>query len=108
VIVLDAQLPPALADALDHAGYPSAHVKNLGLRNSGDLEIWRYATDHHCVIMTKDSDFEQRVLRSTGGPSVIWLRFGNCANALLIQTVLALMPQTWARLQAGDRIVEIR
>jgi predicted nuclease of predicted toxin-antitoxin system len=55
----------------------SESVKDLGLINATDLEIWEYARDHNCNIITQDSDFNE--LNSLRGfpPKVIWIRMGN-------------------------------
>ena len=43
--------------------YPnSEHLKTLGLINTDDGLIWKYAKAHGFVIVSKDSDFHQRSL----------------------------------------------
>jgi predicted nuclease of predicted toxin-antitoxin system len=41
--LIDAQLPPKLAQALIEAGYIAEHVEDVGLRNGNDAAIWEYA-----------------------------------------------------------------
>ena len=41
--VVDAQLPPALARLLREAGCDAFAVREIGLREASDAEIWRYA-----------------------------------------------------------------
>lgn len=50
---LSPQLPHLLADL-----YPdSVHVRDVGLRDATDSEIWAYAGRHGFTIISKDSDF---------------------------------------------------
>ncbi|CAN5757653.1 DUF5615 family PIN-like protein [soil metagenome] len=58
--------------------YPdSIHVRDLGLVEADDLTIWRYATEHGLVIVSKDSDFHQISLLYGHPPKTVWLRVGN-------------------------------
>ena len=41
--VVDAQLPPALTRLLREAGCDAFAVREIGLREANDAEIWRYA-----------------------------------------------------------------
>jgi len=43
--------------------------------------IWEYAKSHGFVIVSKDSDFQQRSLLHGAPPQFIWLRLGNCSVA---------------------------
>ena len=73
---LSHRLPERLADI-----YPeSTHVRDVGLRDVDDLVIWKYAKAHGYVIVSKDSDFQQRSLLDGGPPKFIWLRIGNCTT----------------------------
>ena len=42
-----------------------------------DKDIWNYAQNQKLVIVTKDSDFSNRILLSTPPPRVIHVRIGN-------------------------------
>jgi predicted nuclease of predicted toxin-antitoxin system len=71
---LSPRLPRLLADI-----YPeSVHVREVGLRDAHDIEIWEYAKAHGYAIVSKDSDFQQRSLLQGAPPKFIWLRVGNC------------------------------
>jgi len=71
---LSPRLPRLLADL-----YPnSAHVREVGLRDASDVQIWEYAKQNGFVIVSKDSDFQQRSLLHGHPPKFIWLRVGNC------------------------------
>ena len=42
-----------------------------------DKEIWQYAIENDLIIITKDSDFSNRILLSKPPPRVIHIRLGN-------------------------------
>ncbi len=66
--------------------YPnSQHVKNLGLINTEDAEIWEYAKANEFVILSKDADFHQRSLLYGHPPKFIYLRIGNCPTSKIVQ-----------------------
>jgi predicted nuclease of predicted toxin-antitoxin system len=72
---LSPRLPRMLADL-----YPdSLHVRDVGLRDATDSKIWEYAKRNGFVIVSKDSDFQQRSLLYGHPPKFIWLRVGNCS-----------------------------
>ncbi|MEL6488760.1 MAG: DUF5615 family PIN-like protein [Cyanobacteria bacterium J06634_6] len=55
---------------------PVTHVTNLG-NSLSDEAIWEYAKAHNLVIVTKDTDFSDRIIISNPPPRVVHLRFGN-------------------------------
>jgi predicted nuclease of predicted toxin-antitoxin system len=105
--ILDAQLPPAFGRALIQAGYSAKLLQEIGLKEAEDDVIWNYAAENHLIIVTKDEDFADHVLRSAHGPSVVWLRIGNCTNSYLIGHVLPLFSEILLRLESGDRLIEV-
>jgi len=42
-----------------------------------DEQIWRYAQENDMTIITKDSDFSNKILLRQPPPKVIHIRFGN-------------------------------
>ena len=64
--------------------YPdSLHVREVGLRDADDAEIWEYAKLHGFTIVPKDWDFQQRSLLYGHPPKFIWLRVGNCTVGVI-------------------------
>jgi predicted nuclease of predicted toxin-antitoxin system len=106
--IVDAQLPPSLAAALRQAGYDAEAVREIGLREAKDAVIWEYALKNEGVILTKDDDFAERCLASDLAPVVVWLRIGNATNPALLDWFMPQCPSILARLQAGDRLIEVR
>ncbi|MEM8897664.1 MAG: DUF5615 family PIN-like protein, partial [Bacteroidota bacterium] len=42
-----------------------------------DKQIWAYAKEHHLTIISKDSDFSNRIIISLPPPKVIHIKIGN-------------------------------
>jgi predicted nuclease of predicted toxin-antitoxin system len=108
LFLVDAQLPPALAKALKNAGHEALHVEEVGLRHAKDAVIWNYALQQGAAIITKDEDFVDRFRRQSNGPAIVWLRIGNASSKALLLWVLPLLPALAQRIQAGDKLIELR
>jgi predicted nuclease of predicted toxin-antitoxin system len=65
----------------------SKQVRELGLDNSKDSFIWKYAKEHNYCIVTFDGDFYDLGLFKGSSPKVLWLRLGNTSTQN-IETVL--------------------
>ena len=76
-LLFDQNLSPRLSRSLADFYPDSVHVRDLGLREATDTAIWTHAQQHGFVIISKDSDFQQRSLLLGHPPRVIWLRVGN-------------------------------
>ena len=105
--LIDNQLPPALARFLTSRGVEALHVTEVGLAEARDREIWNYALQHNCVLVTKDDDFLNISSQSSGG-QVVWVRLGNCRAPELLQAFDRVWSAAEACLNNGDRVVEIR
>ena len=105
--IVDAQLPPALAEYLSRRGLPARHVNRIGLGVASDTEIWAYAVQHQAVLITKDEDFVQLAQRTTAGTAVVWLRLGNITNPALWNALEPILSDIVSAVEAGDRIIEI-
>jgi len=106
--IVDAQLPPALARALERQGFEAVHVFDMSLWSATDTTIWKRAIDEAAVIITKDADFAAFRATKKSGPPVVWLRVGNTANEFLIPWLLPLMPQVVSAIEAGEMLIELR
>lgn len=105
--LIDAQLPPALANALTAAGHDAVHVEDVGLRHAKDSLIWVRALSENRVIVTKDEDFPNRSLVTTPSPQIVWLRVPNCSKRQLLHWLLPELPQIVRALEAGNALFEI-
>jgi len=58
--------------------FPDAkQVRELGLENSTDIEIFNYAKKNDFAIVTFDSDFSDLNILNGYPPKIIWIRTGN-------------------------------
>lgn len=76
--LFDQNLSPRLSRSLSDIYLDSVHIRDIGLRDATDTVIWKYAQEHGFVIVSKDSDFQQRSLLLGHPPKFVWLRAGNC------------------------------
>ncbi len=78
-LLLDQNLAPRLARDLFDIFPDSVHVRDLGMAEASDREIWEHARDEGFVIVSKDNDFQQMSFVFGPPPKVIWIRRGNCS-----------------------------
>ena len=105
-LLVDAQLPPALARWLTAQGHDAQHLFEVELGDSPDSVVWMYALKEAAVIVTKDEDFAVwRLLHQ--GPAVVWLRLGNTRRAVLLARMEVELPAIVTALEKGDELIEI-
>jgi predicted nuclease of predicted toxin-antitoxin system len=105
---LDAHLPPAIAFWIG-ARFPVkvVSVRDLGLRDTTDREIFLAARSAGAIVITKDSDFV-RLLQILGPPpQIIWLTFGNTSNARLKEIFNQTLDKSFDLLRSGEPLIEI-
>lgn len=106
LFLIDAQLPPSLAEALRQAGCQAVHVIDLGLLAATDEQIWDEAISRSAVLVTKDRDFPIRRAASNSGPAILWVRVGNINNRKLIELALQALPAIIAAIERNEAVVE--
>ncbi len=106
--LVDAQLPPALAQWLREARHEAQHVEDVNLREAEETPIWRYALEHQAILITKDEDFIERVQQTDHTPVIVWLRLGNASNQALQKWFVPQLPQIIEWIKQGARVLEIR
>ena len=108
-LLVDNQLPLALARYLCVHGWECTHVRDVGLDEASDQDIWEYAKTRSMVIITKDEDFQALANRQGSiPPQVVWVRLGNCRKGALFEAFSRILPSLKELLAAGDPVVEIR
>lgn len=106
---LDAHLSPALSPGLEAAlGCKVVPIRELGLREASDLEIFTSAKLNNSTILTKDSDFAELVRRFGPPPNIVWIRSGNRSNAEMLLVLTRILPLALMQIEAGESLVEIR
>lgn len=105
--LVDAQLPPRLAEWLVDQGHTALHVAELGLLAATDREIWAAAEANEQVLVTKDRDFIEWALEPAASVRVVWVRIGNLGNAALIGRLAPVWADVISSLQSEARVVEV-
>jgi predicted nuclease of predicted toxin-antitoxin system len=82
-------------------------VRDLGLRDATDQEIFVAAQAAGAIVLTKDRDFVHLVERHGAPPHVLWLTCGNTSNARLREILGMALGDALALVGAGERLVEI-
>ena len=106
--LVDNQLPPALARFIsDELCTETLHVVDVGLQQSGDADVWTYASTNGFVLISKDEDFATLHSKApTAG--LLWVRLGNCRRAFLLKVFREQWPKILERFENGERFVELR
>lgn len=107
-LLVDNQLPAALAHFLASRGEDCHHVLDLGLAQASDAVIWRYAGQRGMVMISKDEDFFHLAVVPGASAQLVWVRLGNCRTPPLLSAFERAWPRVRACLEAGDRVVELR
>jgi predicted nuclease of predicted toxin-antitoxin system len=108
IIWIDAQLSPQIAVWISNV-FPvtAVAIRDLGLRDARDVDIFQAAQLANAVVMTKDSDFLLLLDRFGPPPQVIWITCGNTSNARLKEILTTTLPRTLELLNSGEKLVEI-
>lgn len=107
-IWVDAQLPPGIATWLaERFDVEARPVRALFLKDSSDVALFDAALSNDAIVLTKDSDFWELSKQRSLVPGIIWLRFGNTTNRRLREILALSLSEALARLDAGERIVQI-
>ena len=106
--LIDANLPPTLAQWLASEGHEAHHVRDIGLEGKLDREIWQRAREIDACIVTKDEDFVLLHALDRSGPAVVWIRIGNTVRRVLLQRLPALWPSVIMAIERGEKIIEVR
>lgn len=107
-IWIDAQLSPAIAFWIENNfDVKASALRDLGLLDAEDLEIFNAAKSADAVLMTKDSDFVSLLERLDAPPKIIWLTCGNTSNANLKIILSKTLQDAIDFLENGEKIIEI-
>jgi predicted nuclease of predicted toxin-antitoxin system len=73
-LLFDQNISFRILNILPVSFFDSSHVKEEGLINSSDLEIWEYAKHNEFTIVSQVSDFNDINLLKGFPPKIIWTR----------------------------------
>jgi len=105
---IDAQLSPYLAQWISSEfAVEALPVRDLGLRDAKDREIFLAAREAGAVVLTKDSDFVLLLEQLGSPPQILWLTIGNTSNAHLKEVLSRSFASAQELLLRGEALVEI-
>ena len=105
---VDAQLSPRIARWIDtRFSIPAIPLRDLGLRDSTDLDIFAAARQADVIVLTKDSDFVHLLERHGIPPKILWLTCGNTSELALRQLLQKHLLVAVSLLESGESLVEI-
>jgi predicted nuclease of predicted toxin-antitoxin system len=58
------------------------------MEGASDSEIWQYAKTYGYVIVSRDSDFQERSLVAGHPPRVVWLKIPNRSKTVVLNILL--------------------
>jgi predicted nuclease of predicted toxin-antitoxin system len=88
-LLFDANISFRIVKKLQFAFPDCLHVSRTGLAYPAkDPEIWKFARQNDCIVVTYDEDFYDFLSLYGAPPKVIWLRFGNAPTEIVVQKLL--------------------
>ena len=88
-LLFDQNISFRIVNKISHHFPESNQVRQLGLEDSTDIEIWNYAKKNGFTIVTFDTDFfDYSIIKGTP-PKVIWLRTGNTSTKNIEKLLLS-------------------
>ena len=107
-IWVDAQMSPAIATWItSNYAVRAIAIRDLGLRDAEDKEIFEAARQEKAVVMKKESDFVLLLDKLGPPPQVIWVTCGNTSNTRLKEVLTNTLPKALDLLNLGEKLVEI-
>ena len=109
MIWIDAQMSPAIAVWIT-ANFPveALVLRDVGLRDAEDREIFLGARKQLAIVITKDSDFVTLQNELGAPPKIIWITCGNTSNARLKEILSATLSEALKLLDAGEDLIEVK
>ena len=108
IIWVDAQISPYLTRWFSSEfGVEARPVRDLGLRDAKDREIFLAAREAGAVVLTKDSDFVRLLEQLGPPPQILWITVGNTSNAHLKEVLSRSFNSAQELLRGGEPLVEI-
>jgi len=108
ILWIDAQFSPAIAIWISTVlGTNAIALRDLGLRDADDREIFMAAREANAIVMSKDRDFVRLLMELGAPPKIIWVTCGNTSNEALRGLLLGTLLQSLDLLESGSDLIEI-
>ena len=101
-LLIDENLPASLARGLP---VNCSHATDIAQQPS-DNELWIHARQRDWTILTRDTDFFDRIMLEGPPPKVVWVRLGNIRKTELESLLIRLWPAITTLLTESD-LVEV-
>ena len=98
--LIDENLPYQLGASL---GIDWVHATRV-TDQATDSELWEFAKENQLTVITKDTDFFDRLLIGGAPPRVLWIRLGNLRKNDLIQILQKRWPLIENLIQKHDLV----
>ena len=83
------------------------HVTKI-TRSIADNEIWNYALENDLIILTKDSDFHERILYRNPPPKVVLFKTGNTSTRFLEEFLSRYWKEIEEQIQSAKLVIVYR
>ncbi len=90
-----------------HFAITATPLRELGLREADDEEIFAAARVAGVIVMTKDVDFVRLLEQLGSPPKILWLTCGNTSDAALQEILTKQLSTALSLLEGGEDLVEI-
>ena len=91
-LLFDQNISHKVLQYLPSVFHGSTSVKQEGLTNLPDKEIWDFAKKHRYTIVTQDSDFNDLNALLGFPPKIIWVRTGNLTTKQIVDVIVKYTP----------------
>jgi len=88
-LLFDQNISFRVIKKLDANFYGSCQVRELGLQQFSDKQIWTFAKENDFSIVTFDSDFFDLANLYGHPPKIIWLRTGNRTTTEIVELLIS-------------------
>jgi predicted nuclease of predicted toxin-antitoxin system len=86
--LFDQNISHRIIKQLPQEFFDSTSVKQAGLMNSTDRQVWEFARKKGYIIVTQDSDFNDLTSLYGFPPKIIWIRSGNLKTKEILQILI--------------------
>lgn len=86
-LLFDQNISFRVISKINIAFLDAKQVRQLGIENYSDIEIWKFTKEKEYTIVTFDGDFYDLSNFKGFPPKIIWLRFGNTKTDFIAKII---------------------